>query len=225
MKAERPNTRYAIHSIVFFALLACTAGCASNTLSPPAFGTSIRIDFDDADGRTALRLQPDGDSVRVEGPKGSLIATVREGSDGLRVDDARGKATWLIKEIPNGQLHLRVSSASSNRTAFELKEEPDGDLQIDDGDGNRIATAKQRSYGYKLVSSEGKTLARVRSRAGKISVRDHTGLTYLTTRDSISTRAVALLALEALPVEAASGLGVATSFWVGSPSPGESTSP
>lgn len=225
MKAEYPNTRYAIRSLVFIALLACTYGCASNTLSPAAFGTATRIDFDDADGRTALRLRPDGDSVRVEGPKSSLIATVREGSDGLRVDDARGKATWIIEEIDDEQLHIRVRGASSNRIAFELKEEPDGDLQIDDGDGNRIATAKQRSYGYKLVSSKGKTLARVRSRAGKISVRDHTGLTYLTTRDSISTRAVALLALEALPVEAASGLGVATAFWVGSPSPGESTSP
>ena len=62
-------------------------------------------------------------------------------------------------------------------------------------------------------------------RAGKISVRDHTGLTYLTTRDSISTRAVALLSLEALPVGAASGLGVATAFWVGNPAPGESASP
>ncbi len=225
MKAERPNTRYAIHPIALIALLAFASGCASNTLAPSAFGTSAQIDFDDADGRTALRLEPDGNSIRVEGPKGRLIATVRENSDVLRVDDAAGESKWIIQKIPGERLHLRVRSAPSNRIAFELKEEPDGDLDIDDGNGNRIATAKQRSYGYKLVSSEGNTLARVRLRSGKISVRDHTGLTYLTTRDSISTRAVALLALETLPVEAASGLGVATAFWAGNPSPGESTSP
>lgn len=225
MKAESPNRRYAIHSIVFFALLACTPGCASNTLLSPAFGSSTQVDFDDAAGRTVLRLKPDGDSIRVEGPKGALIATVSEKSDTLRVDDAGGKATWIIEEVHGERLHLRVRSASSNRVAFDLKEEPDGDLDIDDGDGNRIATAKQRSYGYKLVSAEGKTLARIRSRAGKISVRDHTGLTYLTTRDSISIRAVALLSLEALPVEAASGLGVATAFWVGNPAPDEGASP
>ena len=138
MKAERPNTRYAIHPIALIALLAFASGCASNTLAPSAFGTSAQIDFDDADGRTALRLEPDGNSIRVEGPKGRLIATVRENSDVLRVDDAGGESKWIIQKIPGERLHLRVRNAPTNRIAFELKEEPDGDLDIYDGNGNIV---------------------------------------------------------------------------------------
>jgi hypothetical protein len=208
-------------ALVILALPGLMTGCASEVSAPAAFQNAERIDFDDAAGRTALRLEPDSDSIRVEGPRGALIATVREKSGELVVENAAGEATWLIDESDDDRLRLRVRAASSDRVAFNLKEEPDGDLKIDDANGERIAVAKRRAYGFKVVSGAGETLARIRLRSGKISVRDAAGLTYLTTRDAISTRAAALLVIESLPVEVASGLGVATAFWTRGAAPGE----
>jgi len=115
MKARFSAARYSMIALVILALPGLMTGCASEVSAPAAFQNAERIDFDDAAGRTALRLEPDGDSIRVEGPRGALIATVREKSGELVVENAAGEATWLIDESDDDRLLLRVRAASSDR--------------------------------------------------------------------------------------------------------------
>jgi len=200
-------------ALFFFGVgLAFGPGCASTGPTPSAFPSGHPVVFDSEDGSTAFRLAPNADSITLSNGKKEKLASVRESRGRLVVEDAMGHAAWFIHRHPGKFLRLRVIG-DDGVTAFIIKADSDGDLKVDDGNKRRIAVAKRRDYGFKLVDAGGKLIARIRSRSGKTSVRDAAGTTYLTTRDAIPAEAVALLVFERFPIEVAAGLGVATAFW------------
>lgn len=193
--------------------LAVGLACASTGPTPVAFPSAHPVVFDSDDGATAFRLAPNADSITLSNGKREVLASVRESGGRLVLEDASGSAAWFIERSPGASLRLRVIGAKSGETAFVIKADSDGDLKVETGTKERIAIAKRRDYGFKLVDPDGNLIARILSRSGKTSVRDAAGTTYLTTRDAISARAVALLVFERFPIEVAAGLGVATAFW------------
>ena len=203
------------------ALVLATLSCATSSGKGGALADARRVDFLAADGKVGIRIDPRDGLVRVEGRRGTALATVRGEGDRLAVADANGRTVYYVERPGSEERRLHVRSAADERVVYELKLDPDGDLKVRDESGRRISAAKRRDYGYKVVSGDGETVARVRARSGKISVRDPSGATYLSTRASIPPDAVALLILEALPIEAAAGLGVALAFW----SPPEAPAP
>ena len=187
--------------------------CATNQTEGGAFPHATRIDFEANDGEVAIRLEPWQQSIRVSGRGGVVLAMIHSRGDHLIVADGEGRTLWRIE--PPGPAHsrFRVTSPGALRPAFEVQREPDGDLEVYDESGRRISIAKHRSYGYKVVSGEGEELGSIRERPGKISIRDASGTTYLSTRGVLPVEAVAFLVIEALPIEVAVGLSVAVAFW------------
>jgi hypothetical protein len=188
-------------------------GCASAGPTPVAFPSAHPVVFDAEDGATAFQLAPNGESISLRNGKKAVLASVRESGGRLAIEDASGEVAWFIERRPGASLRLRVIEAKNGATAFVIKSDSDGDVKVENGEKKRMAVAKRRDYGFKLVDPGGKLIARIRSRSGKTSVRDAAGTTYLTTRDAIPAEAVALLVFERFPIEVAAGLGVATAFW------------
>jgi hypothetical protein len=96
---------------------------------------------------------------------------------------------------------------------FELRREPDGDLEVFDASGRVIYEAKSRDYGFKVVDADGRVESKIRKRDGKISVRNASGSTFMSTRDAISPAAAATLSMDGLRFEYAAALCVAISYW------------
>ncbi len=188
-------------------------GCASSAPQIGTFPLARPVVFDSGDGATAFRLLPETDSILLQNRNKKTLASVMVESGRLSIGNSAGEVTWYVERRSGKSLRLLVKSASDERLAFTIKADSDGDVKIDDGEKKRVAIAKRRDYGFKLVSSTGELIARVRSRNGKTSVRDGRGTTYLTTRDPIAPVAVVLLVFEEFPIEVAAGLAVATAFW------------
>jgi len=214
VKRESREFGYVIRLCVISGIVLAALSCATSHRGPKAFASVRRVDFEAADGRVAIRLEPRGESIRVEGRGGIVLATIRADAERLVVEDAHGRAIWFIESPGPQERRIRVRTPGDEGVAFEVKRDPDGDLEVRDEYGRRTLVAKRRAYGYKIVSGEGEAVARVRARPGKISVRNRSGTTYLSTRDEIPVEAVALLMMETLPIEAAAGLGVAVAFWI-----------
>ena len=212
--------REALQSLRFSRALAMTLlligyslGCASSGTRPAAFPSAHPVVFDSEDDVTAFRLRPVTDSILFENRKNKVLASVREESGRLVVENSAGQVAWYVERRSGKNLRLLVRSARDESVAFTIKADSDSDIKVEDGEKKLIAVAKRRDYGFKLSSATGELIARVRSRSDKTSVRDGQGTTYLTTRDPIPPEAVVLLVFEQFPVEVAAGLGVATAFW------------
>ena len=181
------------------------------------------ISFDGADGQRAFRLSLERDVVQVQDAQRKLLATLvlrTESSDAgrprevLQVQDANGRSLGFIRPIPGKRAGLEVTAPDGRgRRLFALLWERDGDLRLERDNDVLVYKIKKRDYGFKIVDSDGVVESRIRTRLGKTSVRDASGVTYLSTRDPVSEAAVAAFMLRGVPFEIAAGLGVAVAHW------------
>lgn len=190
--------------VTLFAFGASFLACAPTPVAPPSGARSYVLDS--TGGERALVLQLNGDSVVVEDGHRTRLASLRWTPDGIEVEDRNGRHRGRVVKV--GTRTFRVL-AVSGATLFELTTEPDGDMKLSDADARRIYEIKRRDYGYKLLDAHGEVAARVRSRLGKLSVRDANGVPFLSTRDPIPLRSLVALVLEQIPLEYAAGLAVA----------------
>ena len=195
---------HGVWTTIIVAFAACTLACAGNPLRLPSEAT--RYVLDGPDGERALVLRLKSDVVVVEDGHYKQLAILRWAQDGVTVEDGNGRNRGRVVKIDAGKYRVVASSGS---TLFELTSEPDGDIKLIDGDARRVYVIKRRNYGYKLLDAHGVVAARIRSRQGKLSVRDANGVTFLSTRDPIPLKSLVALMLEQIPLEYAAGLAVA----------------
>ncbi len=185
--------------------------CASTSEDDRMLGGPTRAIFEAANGKTALRFDVDDGTLQLRGAEGELLAVVRRDADRLLVSGPAPGRQWIIERT--AERRLAVSRPEAEIPSYSLRVDPDGDLKVAGEDGERLAVAKHRDYGYKIVSGDGAMLGKLRSRSGKHSLRDDSGLTYLSTHAPIPSASVALLSLEALPLDVAAGLAAAVAIW------------
>jgi hypothetical protein len=172
-----------------------------------------RVDFKAADGRLAFRLEPSEKGVRVEDGAGDILFVLRLQEEALAIEDSLGQPIGVVVPPKKGKGRYRVLSSDGKTLLFELRLEPDGDLEVVDVDGKVINEAKQRDYGFKVFDERGEFLTKIRLTETKISLRDPSGTTYLSTRARVPAKSVAAIALEGLKFEYATALGVAIAHW------------
>ena len=163
--------------------------------------------FDGADGKRALVLREVEGLIRVEDGRRRLLASLRLTAEAIEVEDIRGESRGRVPMSDDRT--YRVVAAGELGAQFELSIEPDGDMSVEGTGGALLYQIKKRKYGYKVVDASGQVESRIRSRAGKVSVRDGTGTTFLSTRQPMSPAAVAALSLSQVPIEYAAALALA----------------
>jgi hypothetical protein len=198
--------------LCLFALAVTAAACAT---LPAAGGLSLRHDvgFEGADSTTAFELRPNATAIDVESATNQLLARLTLDGARLRVENGEGELRGFVVPPATGSRSYHVIQADGSTQLFEFSREPDGDLNLKDAAGAYVYKIKLRDNGYKVEDMAGATETRIRAREGKISLRNASDETVLSTRDPFSAEAAAAISLEKVPFEFAAGLAVAVSHW------------
>ena len=168
--------------------------------------------FEGPNGELAFLLRPAGGAVEVRDGAGQTLAIFRLRQRGIDIEDIQGRA--LARAVPPSQERgFSVLDPTVGAPRVSLHREPDGDIEVRDGDGARLYTLKKRSYGFKVLLASGEVESRVRSGDRKVSIRDREGVTLLSTRDPLPADAAAALSLERVPFDWAAGLAIAMIHW------------
>ena len=203
---RRVSARYAMGWLVGAAWLslACAHGPA---------GTSHRVEFEDAEGETLFRIERRGSSVRAVLGDGRALARARIEADGVTVSDRAGEPVGRVEPPSERHVGYRLTALDGSGERFDLQFEPDGDLELENADGDEVYEAKRRDYGFKVVDGRDRLRLKVRAREGKISFRSPSGRTYMSTRDPIPLAAAVALGLEDVRFEYALALSLAVMQW------------
>ncbi len=86
-------------------------------------------------------------------------------------------------------------------------------MRLENGSGNLLYKMKRRDYGFKTVDADGRVESRVRVKESKLSLRDATGATTLSTYDVIAPAAFACFTLRELPIEHQAALALGIIHW------------
>jgi hypothetical protein len=171
------------------------------------------VEFDAADGQVSFQLEPGDGEIEVENGAGDRLAGLRLEGDHIEITDDERRPMGSVVRVSAPRPGFRVLDPDGRTTVVSLRREPDGDLIVEDAAGERLYIVKQRDYGFKTVDRRGKLENKVRVKDSKVSVRDASGDTYLSTRDPISPEAVAVMVLDDVRFGHAVALGVAVAHW------------
>jgi len=195
-------------AIAMFGTLACVNGGNNGTLR-----LKNDITFEAVDGQAVLRITPDGDAVHIEDGAGTELLRLVLEPGRITILNAEKKPIGAVLPPTAEGRGYRVVTDDEAPPIFELRPEPDGDFRVLDGNAALVYRAKLRDYGFKIVDRDGKVRSRVRSKNTKTSLRDRSGVTFMTTRDALSAASAAALALEDLRFAYAVALSVAMVQW------------
>ncbi len=197
-------------------LLVTGSGCALFQTASPTGGQirwAGRVDFDALDGRLAFRLEPSANGVRVKDGAGAVLLSLRLRDETLVIDNSLGKPIGVVVPPEQAGGRYRILSSDDRALLFELRLEPDGDLEIIDENGKVINEAKRRGYGFKVVDESGEMSSKIRISENKISLSDASSTTYLSTRDPMPAVSAAAIAFEGLKFQYAVAFAVAIAHW------------
>ena len=195
-----------------FAVAMASAVACAYFENRESVGLASSVEFKDAAGERLFRIEPDGGDVRIEDASGSPLVILRAEAGGLTISDGRGRSQGIVRPLER-RPGFRVSKGKGGETVLELRFEPDGDLSLRAPGGERLYQVKRRDYGFKVLDAQGRLQSKIRSRLNKTSVRNASGKTYMSTRDSIPAAAVAALALDDVRFAHAAALCVAIMHW------------
>ncbi|MBK7951865.1 MAG: hypothetical protein IPK00_24685 [Deltaproteobacteria bacterium] len=174
---------------------------------------SYAIRFESGIGRPAFEARSNGDAIEVLDAEGRLLASLAREREALLVLDDRNRPLGRVVERPDDEDFRLLWLAPDGTPGFGLERETDGDLELEDAEGETVYELKARDYGFKVVDGRDEPALRVRrSENGKISVRDSEDVTYLVTRDVVPTEVAAVWALPELDFMRATGFAVA--LWI-----------
>ncbi len=180
-------------------------------------GGEIQLDhsikFDGPDSARVMSLVPRKEWVKLEGANGELLARFTLDGGRLRVEREPRELAGFIALAGEGGRGLQILDARGGKLIYQLLREPDGDLKLEDGNRKLLYKMKLRDYGFKTVDAGGAVQSRVREKPGKVSLRDATGRTTLSTEDGIPPAAAACFTLGDLPLVYQTGLALGIIHW------------
>lgn len=171
------------------------------------------IEFDGLDSARVMKLVPRRERVKLEDANGELLARFTLDAGRLRVERAPRELAGFVVPAGEGGRGLQILDARGGKLIYQLVREPDGDLKLEDGNRKLLYKMKLRDYGFKTVDAGGAVQSRVRVKPGKVSLRDATGRTTLSTGEEIAPAAVACFTLRDLPLEYQTGLALGIIHW------------
>ncbi|MCA9502303.1 MAG: hypothetical protein H6748_06145 [Spirochaetaceae bacterium] len=209
-RAPRRAVAVFVRRVGGLALLIASVGCAGLT---PDGARPVVVRFESGTETEAFEIRAGVERIELIDRSGLLVAEIRRADRGLVVRDARGRPLgWVTREAASERPSHYWAERAEGEATLELKQESDGDFELEDATGETLYKLKLRDYGFKIVDATGRDVVRVRrSDGGKTSIRDADGLTYLMTRDAIPVEVAAVLVLPGLSFSQASLL--AASVW------------
>ncbi len=160
-----------------------------------------------------MKLVPRRERVKLEDANGELLARFTLDAGRLRIERVPHELAGFVVPAGEGGRGLQILDARGGKLIYQLVREPDGDLKLEDGNRKLLYKMKLRDYGFKTVDAGGAVQSRVRVKPGKVSLRDATGRTTLSTEEEIAPAAAACFTLGDLPLVYQTGLALGIIHW------------
>lgn len=157
-----------------------------------------RIHLKDADGKRSFEIKPEPDGAKLVGPDDKEIARYTANDHTLSVKDANDK---VVGHIVRQEDYYKVEDADRTKVLFKIAGKTGGDWSVEDGQQTRLYRIKKRDYGFEIESPTGDSLAKVKLKEGKLSLRNAKDATIYFTKDHASQLGFACLALDKISSE------------------------
>lgn len=159
---------------------------------------AARITLKKADGQRAFEIKPESNGAKFVGPDDKEIARYSVSEHTLKVKDASDKVLGFI--VRHGDAY-KVEDADRKNVLFKIAGKESGDWSVENGKQERLYRLKKRDYGIEIELESGMSLAKVKLKDGKTSLRNAKEETQLSTKDHISQLGFACLALDKIESE------------------------
>ncbi len=179
---------------------------AKETSTAASWGPVLaaKIKVEDGLGKLAFSIKPEDDGAKLVDASDHEIARFNLKGDKLKVKDSADRVLGYVTGS-YGKYHLKDQQQKT--VLFELQRQADGDWKMEDGHEKLLYKIKKREYGFEIEDAYAQSLAKVKTKDGKVSLRDASDKTrYATHSSAASPLLMACLGLDQvgdLPMKAA----------------------
>ena len=145
----------------------------------------------------------------MEDASGAELArfTIDE-SGKVKIKDAADVVLGYIVSQPG---YWKVENADQTQELYIFRRQDDGDYKLEDGANTQIYRVKMRDYGYEIETPDKQSLYKVKQKENKISLRDASEQTVLSTKAAVMPVAIAPFGFDVLTREQQAALSFAVS--------------
>ncbi|NEP17114.1 MAG: hypothetical protein F6J97_09430 [Leptolyngbya sp. SIO4C1] len=169
--------------------------------------TAEQLRFKREDGSEAfsIKFKPDGAKL-VDGRDQELARFNLDENQKLKI---KGPNEEVLGYVVAKDGYWKLENADQTKELFILRRREDGDYKLEDGNDTQLYRIKVRDYGYEIETPQKESLYKVRVNDGKVSLRNASGETVISTKSPIAPIAVASFGLDALSPEQQAALAFA----------------
>lgn len=135
-----------------------------------------------------------------------LARLTRDDQQKIKIKNAADQTLAYV--VPAAD-HWKLENANQTEELYILRRQNDGDYKLEDAADREIYRIKQRDYGFEIETPTKQSLYKIKVKDGKVSLRDASDQTILSTRSPLSPIAMACFGFEALSREQQAGLAYA----------------
>ncbi|MCX7423644.1 MAG: hypothetical protein NT013_29475 [Planctomycetia bacterium] len=159
---------------------------------------SERINLKNADGQRTHEIKPESNGAKLVGADAKEIARYSVSEHTLKIKDAADK---VLGHIVRHDDAYKIEDADRKNVLFKIAGKSNGDWSVEDGKQERLYRIKKRDYGFEIESVSGASLAKVKLKDGKTSLRNAKDETLFSTKDHVSQLGLACVSLEKINSE------------------------
>lgn len=180
------------------ALFACAvvvAGATALRAAAPSETGEDRMRYEDASGKTLLKLKPKESGYRLLDGADKVVGEVKVAEDRVKLKDASDVEIRKVKRKPDGAVEMEDAAG---QRVYKIKPGEAGEWKIVSAADVTIVKCKPRENGFEVRDGAGKTLAKVKEREGRLAFETEAGEKRAVLKGTTDARAGMWLAAEPL---------------------------
>lgn len=200
-----------IHTFSALAIALVVLGCSrsspeANSVSTAPIPTAIadssspqaateKIKFKQAGGAEKFSLKFKSDGAKLVDEADNELARLKLDGNKVKIKDPADEVLGYVV-LQAG--YWKLENAEQTEELYVLRRQDDGDFKLETGDDAQVYRIKVRDYGYEVETPEKESLYKVKTKNGKISLRDANDQTVLSTKSAMTPVAMAPFGFDVL---------------------------
>lgn len=140
-----------------------------------------KIKVKDGAGKDVFSIKPKDDGAKLVDGGDQEIARFNLKDEKLKIKDG---ADHILGYVVGTKGKYQLKDAGQKTILFELQREDDGDWKLKNGQEKLIYRIKKREYGFEIQDTKQATLAKIKSKNGKIEFRDSSDHVHYSTNSA-----------------------------------------
>jgi len=167
--------------------IATTPAATQTSTANNAQASTEKIKFKQANGAEKFSLKFKSDGAKLVDGADAEIARLNLDGNKVKIKDA---ADVVIGYVVSQDGYWKLENAEQTEELYVLRRQDDGDYKLETGDDTPVYRVKARDYGYEIETPAKESLYKVKVKKGKISLRDASEETVLSTKSAMTPAAM-----------------------------------